>query len=269
MSKLFEKFLEGLSEFSIKLVVSILIIIIGFRIIKYFVDFIKRGKGFNKLEKSSQTFIASILTVTLKALVIISAVTNIGVPMSSIIAIIGSVGLALGLALQGGLSNIAGGVMIMLFKPFKVGDYIEVDNICGTVKEINIFHTILDTIDDRIVTIPNGGLSNSVVVNYSSMKSRKLDLRFSASYNSSIDKVKKILKEVALNSKYLIKNREKDIYIVLSEHSDSALVFTFRMPVNTADYWEAKYEVLEEVKKAFDKEKIEIPYPQLDVHLDK
>lgn len=269
MSNLLEKFLEGLSEFSIKLVVSILIIIIGFRAIKYFIDFIKKGKGFNKLEKSSQTFIASILTVVLKSLVIISAVTNVGVPMTSIIAVIGSIGLALGLALQGGLSNIAGGVMIMLFKPFKVGDYIEVDSMSGTVKEINIFHTLLDTVDDRIVTIPNGGLSNSVVVNYSSMKSRKLDLKFSVSYNSSIDKVKMVLKKVALNSKYLIKNKEKDIYIVLSEHADSALIFTFRMPVNTTDYWNAKYEILEEVKNAFDREGIEIPYPQVDVHLNK
>lgn len=269
MEKMIEKFLEGLADFSVKLVVSILIVIIGFKVIQYIVGFIKKGRGFNKLEKSSQTFIASIITVVLKALVIISAVTNIGVPMTSIIAVIGSAGLALGLALQGGLSNIAGGVMIMLFKPFKVGDFIETNSENGTVKEINIFHTVLNTVDDRIVVIPNSGLSNSVVVNYSSMKTRKLDLKFSVGYNSDIDKVKSVLRNVALNSQYLIKNREKDIYIVLSEHADNALIFTFRMPVNTTNYWDAKFEVLEQVKKAFDEEGISIPYPQLDVHLDK
>ena len=247
MEKMIEKFLEGLADFSVKLVVSILIVIIGFKVIQYIVGFIKKGRGFNKLEKSSQTFIASIITVVLKALVVISAVTNIGVPMTSIIAVIGSAGLALGLALQGGLSNIAGGVMIMLFKPFKVGDFIETNSENGTVKEINIFHTVLNTVDDRIVVIPNGGLSNSVVVNYSSMKTRKLDLKFSVGYNSDIDKV----------------------YIVLSEHADNALIFTFRMPVNTTNYWDARFEVLEQVKKAFDEEGISIPYPQLDVHLDK
>ena len=197
MEKMIEKFLEGLADFSVKLVVSILIVIIGFKVIQYIVGFIKKGRGFNKLEKSSQTFIASIITVVLKALVVISAVTNIGVPMTSIIAVIGSAGLALGLALQGGLSNIAGGVMIMLFKPFKVGDFIETNSENGTVKEINIFHTVLNTVDDRIVVIPNGGLSNSVVVNYSSMKTRKLDLKFSVGYNSDIDKVKSVLRNVA------------------------------------------------------------------------
>lgn len=269
MNKVMEKTIEGLIAFGGKLIVAILILVIGFKVTKFLVGQIRKGRGFNKLEKSSQTFIASILTIVLKSLIIISAITHIGVPMTSVIAVIGSAGLALGLALQGGLSNIAGGVMIMLFKPFKVGDYIETESETGTVKEINIFHTILHTVDERVVILPNGTLSNSVVVNYSSIPERKLDLKFSVSYDSDIDKVKNVLYSVALGSNYLVKSKKEKIYIVLSEQAESALVFTFRMPVKTQDYWNARYSILEEVKKAFDKEKISIPYPQLDVHLDK
>mgnify|MGYP001077412548 CR=1 FL=1 len=267
MEKMIEKFLEGLADFSVKLVVSILIVIIGFKVIQYIVGFIKKGRGFNKLEKSSQTFIASIITVVLKALVVISAVTNIGVPMTSIIAVIGSAGLALGLALQGGLSNIAGGVMIMLFKPFKVGDFIETNSENGTVKEINIFHTVLNTVDDRIVVIPNGGLSNSVVVNYSSMKTRKLDLKFSVGYNSDIDKVKKVLNEVIEKEEKILK--DEPIRIAVKSHKDSSIGIVFRAWTLNSDYWDVYFRVMENVKKAFDKNGIEIPYPQMDVHMKK
>ena len=269
MEKVIDKILEGSIDLVFKIILAVLVIVIGSKLIKVLVKKIKNGKLFQKIEKSSQTFISSCLSIVLKIIIFIIAITILGIPTTTIVTIVGSAGLALGLALQGGLSNIAGGVMIMLFKPFKVGDFIETNSENGTVKEINIFHTVLNTVDDRIVVIPNSGLSNSVVVNYSSMKTRKLDLKFSVGYNSDIDKVKSVLRNVALNSQYLIKNREKDIYIVLSEHADNALIFTFRMPVNTTNYWDARFEVLEQVKKAFDEEGISIPYPQLDVHLDK
>lgn len=269
MEKIIQKILDGIVSFAGKALLAILILVIGLKLVKFVMKRIKMGRGFNKLEKSSQTFISSIISIVLKAFIVITAITVLGIPMTSVIAIIGSAGLALGLALQGGLSNIAGGVMIMIFKPFKVGDYIDTHVDSGTVKEINIFHTVLSTIDSRTVVIPNGNLSNSAIVNYSSVKQRKLDLKFSVSYNNDIDKVKEVLTNIALNSEYLLKSKKEDILIVLSEHADSALVFTFRMWVNTEQYWDAKYSILEKVKKEFDKNNISIPYPQLDVHLDK
>ena len=267
MEKIFEKIVNWSVDIVIKLGLALLIVFIGFKLIKFIMKRIQKGKIFNRLEKSSQTFFNSIINIALKTIVVIIAVTTIGIPMTSIITIIGSAGLALGLALQGGLSNIAGGVMIMIFKPFKVGDFIDTHTDSGTVREINIFHTKLSTLDNKIVVIPNGDLSNSTVVNYSAMKERMLDLEFSVSYNSSILKVKEILTNIAKENKYLLK--DKDIVVALKEQGSDALIFAFRMWVKTSDYSLAKFLVLEAVKETFDKEGIEIPYKQLDVHITK
>lgn len=267
MEKIIESILDALIKFSGKLFLAILIIAIGLKVIQFVMKKIQKGRSFSKLEKSSQTFISSIINIILKIIIIITAIATLGIPMTSIVAVISSAGLALGLALQGGLSNIAGGVMIMLFKPFKVGDYIATQNEEGTVKEINIFHTVLNTIDNKLIVLPNGNLSNSVIVNYSAMKDRILVLDICVDYKSNIDKVKEILHGISDNCQYKLNN--KDTLIALKEHSDSALKFTFRMWVSQEKYWPARYEILEEIKKQFDKNKISIPYPQLDVHLDK
>lgn len=267
MEEMLDKILNGLVSFGGKLLVACLIIIIGFRIIKFIMNRLKKGHMFQKLEKSSQTFLYSIVTVCLKCIVVLSAIAELGIPMTSVVALIGSFGLALGLALQGGLSNIAGGVMIMLFKPFKVGDFIDTHTDSGTVKEINIFHTILETYDNKLVVLPNGTLSNTIIVNYTASKKRLLDIPVTVDYKSDIDKTKEILTKILENSKYLLESEE--ILVALKEHGESALVFTARMWVKTDDYWSARFEILEQIKKALDKEKISIPYPQLDVHLDK
>ena len=267
MKEVLDNIIDLLVNFSGKLVIAILIIVIGLKLVKFIMNKIKKGKGFNKLEKSSQTFISSILSIVLKGLVFLTAITKLGIPMTSIVAVLGSAGLALGLALQGGLSNIAGGLMIMVFKPFKVGDFIDTHEDSGTVKEINIFHTVLKTYDNRLIVIPNGTLSNDVIINYSAMKKRLLDINVSVDYKSDIDKVKKILENIANNSKYRIK--EDDILVALKEHAESSLNFTLRIWVLKDDYWSAKFELLEVIKKTFDKEGIEIPYPKLDVNLTK
>ena len=267
MERYLQKFLDFVVEFCGKFVLAALILLIGFKVVSFALKKLKKSKGFNKLEKTSQTFIISILNVIFRSIVSIIAVTTLGIPVASVVAILGSAGLAIGLALQGGLSNIAGGVMIMIFKPFKVGDYIDTHTDSGTVREINLFHTVIDTIDGKVVVMPNGNLSNSVVVNYNGLKKRIVDLKLSVNYNSDIDKVKKVLEDVYKNNEYTLK--EEEPLIALSEHADSALIFTFRAPVNTEDYWKARFSLLEEIKKTFDKEKISIPYPQLDVHFDK
>ena len=267
MKKIIDEFVNGSVYLVNRLIVASIILIIGFKLVNFLINRIKKGKGFNKLEKTTQSFLASILSVLLKSIVIVTCAGELGIPMTSIITLIGSVGLALGLALQGGLSNIAGGVMIMIFKPFKVGDFINNGTNSGTVKEINIFHTVLSTYDNKMIVIPNGNLSNSVVINYSRYPERLLDIPVTVDYKSNLNDVKKVLTKIANECQYRIE--DKDILIALKEHSDSSLIYTFRIWVKNSDYWQAKFELLEKIKNEFDKNNISIPYPQLDVHLDK
>ena len=267
MKEVLEPLINGLVNFSVKIVIAILIIVIGLKLVKFAMKKIKKWRGFNKLEKSTQTFIYSILNILLKGLVFLTAITEIGIPMTSVIAVLGSAGLALGLALQGGLSNIAGGVMIMLFKPFKVGDFIDTNSYSGTVKEINIFNTVLTTYDNKTIIMPNGDLSNSVVVNSTAMKNRLLDITVSVDYHSNILDVKNILLKIANDCKYRVK--DEDILVALKEHGSSSLNFTFRIWVLKEDYWKAKFELLEIIKNTLDENKISIPYPKLDVNIIK
>ena len=245
---------------------AIIILVIGFKLVNFILKRIKKGKGFNKLEKTTQSFLSSILSIILKSIVIITCAGELGIPMTSIITLIGSIGLAIGLALQGGFSNMAGGVMIMLFKPFRVGDFIDNGTNSGTVKEINIFHTVLNTYDNKMIVIPNGTLSNSTIINYSRYPERLLDITVTVDYKSDLELVKKVLTEIANNCQYRIE--DKDITIALKEYADSSLIYTFRIWVKSSDYWKAKFELLEEIKNEFDKNNISIPYPQLDVHVN-
>lgn len=267
MEKAVEKIIEGLVELGFKLIGLILILVIGFKIIKVLLKFIKKSKGFNKLEKSVQTFIISFIGILLKALVIITALAYIGIPMTSMLTVFGTATLAFGLALQGGLTNMMGGLMLLIFKPFKVGDFIETHTDSGTVEEITIFYTILKTGDNKRIVIPNGPLSNETIINYSAQEKRRLDLDFSVSYDSDIEKVKKILMDTLTAEELVLKDEE--IFARLSNHGDSALVFTTRVWVKTENYWPLRFNLQENVKKAFDKNKIEIPYPHLDVNLKK
>ena len=171
MEKIGNELINSLVDITKRGLVAIIILIVGFKLVNFLLKRIKKGRGFNKLEKTTQSFLISILGILLKSIIIVTCAGELGIPMTSIITLIGSIGLALGLALQGGLSNIAGGVMIMIFKPFKVGDFIDNGTNSGTVKEINIFHTVLSTYDNKMVVIPNGTLSNSVVINYSKYSS--------------------------------------------------------------------------------------------------
>ncbi len=267
MKELGEELLDSLVHFGFKLLIAIIIIVIGFKLVNFILKRFQKGKFFKHIERSSQTFVSSILSVLLKGLILLTAIAELGIPMTSIVALLGSFGLALGLALQGGLSNIAGGLMIMVFKPFKVGDFIDTHSDSGTVTAINIFHTVLNTYDNKTIVIPNGTLSNTTIVNYTKNSERLLDITVTVDYKTNLNKVKKLLTKIAVDSNYNIKPEET--LVALKEHADSALVFTVRLWVLNEDYWHAKFELLEIIKNEFDKVGIEIPYPQLDVHLEK
>ena len=219
MEKISEELVNGLIDITKRGVIAIIILIIGFKLVNFLIKRIKKGRGFNKLEKTTQSFLLSLLSIFLKSIVIITCAGELGIPMTSIIALLGSVGLALGLALQGGLSNIAGGVMIMFFKPFRVGDFIDNGTYSGTIKEINIFHTIMSTYDNKMIVIPNGNLSNSVITNYSKYPERLLDIPVTIDYKSNLDDVKSVLTKIAKKCQYRIE--DKDILIALKEHADS------------------------------------------------
>lgn len=267
MDKLFDKLTDLGIESGLKLIGFFLILIIGFKIVKIILKIIKKGRGFNKLEKSVQSFIISFVNISLKCLVFITALAHIGIPMTSLITLFGTASLAVGLAMQGGLTNLVGGIMILIFKPFKVGDWIESGDSSGSVDEITIFYTEISTLDGTKIVLPNGNLANSNIKNFSTNEKRRLCLNFSVSYESDIDKVKKVLKKVIDKEELILKDEE--VFIRLTEHSDSALIFTVRVYVLNKDFWNLKFDLLENVKKEFDKENITIPYPQLDVHMDK
>lgn len=267
MDKLVDKIVNSGIEIGIKLIVFILLLVIGFKLIKWVKKMVQKGKAFNKLDKSVETFLISGLETILKVLLIITALSYIGIPMTSILALIGSLGIALGLALQGGLSNIAGGLLILIFKPFKVGDFIDTHTDSGTVTNINIFYTVLVTPDNKEVSLPNGPLSNSNIVNYSAMDKRRIDLKYSVSYNSNTNLVKKIINKVIDKEDKILGNEEK--FVRLGEHADSALIFYVRVWVKKDDYWNVYFDLNELIKEEFDKNNIEIPYPQIDVHMKK
>ena len=250
----------------IKLIIGTLAIVIGFKIIN------KLSKRFINLAEKRNVdmtlikFIKSFISYTLKILlVLIIAGSYWKLELSGLAAIVASAGVAIGLALQGSLSNFAGGFIILLLRPFKVGDYIQTGQFEGTVEQIGVFYTSLTTIDNKVVLIPNGSLSNGSLVNYSAKDTRRVDLVFAVSYESDILKVRGILKDIVQQHRLVLDYPEP--FVGLLEQADSSLNFAVRVWVNTPDYWTVYFDLLEEVKLSFDKEEISIPYPQIDLHL--
>ena len=261
---MFKELLEKAFDLGIQLIIALLILIIGFKLVKILEKSLKKEHKLSKIDASVKTFVVSITTIALKVLLFIIAASIVGIPTTSFITILGSAGVAIGLALQGGLSNLAGGLMILIYKPFKVGDYIESNGKEGNVTSITMFYTSLTTLDNKVVQIPNGTLSNNTIVNYSAYPERRLDLQFNVSYDTKIDKVKKVINEVIDKSEYALKDRNN--IIRLCKHSDSSLTYAVYVWIKKEDYWNAYFELNENIKEAFDKNNIEIPFPQLDIH---
>ncbi len=257
--------IDMLLEYGPQLLLAIFTLIIGLWIIRLLTKGVSRLMDKRKVDPSLSPFLKSLISVLLKVLLFVSVMGMIGIEMTSFIAILGAAGLAVGLALSGTLQNFAGGAIILLFKPFKVGDYIDAQGHAGTVKEIQIFNTILKTPDNKTIIIPNGGLSTSSIVNYSTEKTRRVDFTFGIGYSDDIDKAKAILNDIVKQNELVLKSPES--FIAVSELGDSSVNFVVRVWVNGADYWTVNFDMYEKVKKAFDKEGISIPFPQRDVHI--
>lgn len=263
-----EDILKNLSQKSVdlglKILAGLFILIIGFKIINILEKRLKK-RNLSKIDPSVKTFIISFITIALKVLLLVIFLSVVGVPMASLVTIVGSCAVAIGLALQGGLSNIAGGLMLLIFKPFKVGDFISAGGFDGTVKSITMFYTVITTIDNKIIQMPNGNLSNNNIINYSANPKRRIDIDLSVSYNSDIDKVKKVVNKIIDAHELILQEEEKTIR--LKSHDESALTFVLRVWVKTPDYWAVYFDLMETIKKEFDKNGIEIPYNQIDVHM--
>lgn len=257
--------LEMTMAYAPKLLLAILTLIIGLWLIGKVSDLFDRLMQARNTEPTLQKFVHNLVSILLKALLFISAASMVGVETTSFIAILGAAGLAVGLALQGSLANFAGGVLILLFKPFKVGDVIEGGGVLGIVREIQIFNTILNTFDNKRIIVPNATLSNNVVTNFSSEATRRVDLTFGIGYGDDLLKAKEVLKEMVTSDERVLKDPAFEIYV--KELGDSSVNFIVRAWVNAADYWGFYFHMQEGVKLRFDQEGISIPFPQRDVHL--
>ncbi|MBR5539078.1 MAG: mechanosensitive ion channel [Clostridia bacterium] len=244
---------------------ALVFILVGFKLSSWLVAKIKKSNAFSKLDVSLASFLASFISISIKILIVVVAATIVGFDVTALSAVLATAGVTAGLALQGSLSNLTGGLMILFFRPFKVGDYIDNHSDSGTVKEIGIFYTTLVTPDGKRITVPNGLLSNATVVNYSTEEIRRVDIEFSAAYGSDIDKVNKVMQTVAgANDKVL---KDPAPFTALLRQEDSALIFVVRAYCKNSDYWNVYFYLEENMKKAFDAMGIEIPFNQLDVLL--
>ncbi|MBE5961554.1 MAG: mechanosensitive ion channel [Lachnospiraceae bacterium] len=266
--KWWEGFYPSAINFLIKLVIAYVIYIIGKRIIRSVLGITKRAMEKANGEAGVVTFVQSLLKTLLYCMLIILIATYIGIPGSTFVALVGSVGVTIGLALQGSLSNFAGGVLILLVKPFRVGDYIITGTFEGTVTEIDIFYTKMLTIDNRLVVLPNGALSNSNITNVTNEVVRRLDLVIPIGYNDDIRTVKSLLTDLAMKNDMVLKEDHK-IDVFVGNFGDDAVEISLRVWVSKDNFFVCRAELLEAIKYCFDENGITIPFHQLDVMVKK
>lgn len=252
-------------KFGPRILVAALIIFVGMILIKFFLKAVKAIMKKSKLDPICHKFLISLLRITLYILLIIIALSMLGIEMTSLIAIVGAAGLAVGLAIQDSLSNLAGGFILLFSKPFNVGDFVDVSGVTGTVKHINILHTKLLTVDNKAIIIPNGQVSTAKLINYSAEKTRRLDLVISVSYSQDIEVVKQILTNIVESNELALQDPPPVIRVC--EHAASSINFTVRVWVETDNYWVLNFDLLEQIKITFDKRGITIPFNQMDVNL--
>ncbi len=254
-------------EWAKDIALAIIIFWIGMRVVKAMMRAFTKALTLREVDASLSTFLQSFLKIALQAVVFIATVNQLGVQTTSIVAILGAAGLAVGMALSGTLQNFAGGAMILMFKPFEVGDFIEAQGYSGTVKSIQIFTTILTTPDNKQVVIPNGGLSNGSLINYSAEATRRQEWTFGIGYGDDVEKAKAIIKKIIDADERVLK--EPEGLIEIHALADSSVNILVRAWVASENYWSLYYAVTTEVYKAFNEEGISIPFPQMDVHLQK
>ena len=267
LQKYMEKAPEVIVSFLFKVLLCIIVFWIGTRLIKLLRKIIRRSMNKAGAESSVMTFVDSFVKVGLYVLLGFLLLSWFGIDTASVVAVVGSAGVAIGLAIQGSLSNLAGGVLILLLKPFKVGDYIKEDahGNEGTVKEIQVFYTKLATADNKEVILPNGELSNASLTNYSTMDCRRIDIKVGVAYDADLKKAKDVLTELLDNEKEVLRDKEHLVFV--DELSESAVVLNVRFYTTQDAYWETKWRITEQIKLVLDEAGIKIPFRQMDVHI--
>ncbi len=257
--------LKVLWEMCSPIVIALAIFVIGAIAIKIILKVLKRALQKTPVDQALHTFIGNVVKVILWLMVIVTALGKLGIPTSTFVTVIGACGAAIALALKDSLSNVAGGILILLNKSFGKGDFIEVSGVSGSVDSIDLLTTILRTVDNKVVSIPNGSISTSVLTNYSKENLRRVDCQFGIGYDSDIDVVKRVLQDVVNSCQQAL--NEPATFIGVNSHGDNAVLIDCRVWTRNTDYWQVKYYLEENVKKAFDAAGISIPFPQVDVHM--
>lgn len=244
---------------------ALIVLIVGWWVIARIVRLMERALQRSSADQTLTNFLKSLANIVLKALLLVSVASMIGIATTSFVALLGAAGLAVGLALQGSLSNFAGGVLILLFRPFKVGDFIEAQGVSGTVKEMQILNTVLSTPDNKRVIVPNGPLANNNIINFSTAPTRRVDCVFGIGYDDDLLKAKQLLEQLVSEDERVLEDPAPMVAVL--ELADSSVNFTVRAWVQASDFWPFKFDLTERVKLTFDEQGVSIPYPQTDVHL--
>jgi small conductance mechanosensitive channel len=253
------------AEFGLKLVTALIIFIIGRWVARRLAGLVEKGMTKAGTDSTLTGFLRNIVYIGLLTFVILAAIAQLGVQTTSFIAVLGAAGFAVGLALQGSLANFAAGVLIIIFRPFKSGDFVEAGGVAGVVENIQIFTTTMRTGDNKTIIIPNGQITSGTIVNYSTKDTRRVDMVIGVGYGDDLDKVRRVLEEILKEDERVLEDPAPTIGVL--ELADSSVNFAVRPWVKSADYWPVYFALHEKVKKRFDKEGISIPFPQQDVHL--
>ena len=262
--KLSEAWLPVVLEYSGKLTLALITMLIGWWLISKLTRSIGRLLNMRQVDRALSSFICSLVGIVLKVLLLVSVASMVGVETTSFIAVIGAAGLAIGLALQGSLANFAGGVLIMLFRPFRAGDWIEAQGVSGSVDSIHIFHTTLKTADNKVVIVPNGSLSNGHITNYSRESTRRADINLGIDYSSDIKQAREVLLDIAKDPRV---RQEPAPVVFVTGLGDSAINLSLRVWVATPDFWPVTFDFTEQAKERLTEAGIGIPFPQRVVHL--
>lgn len=264
LEKLIETLTLWITTKGIKLLIGIIVLFIGWKIIKKVVGIMDDALKKRNVDMTLLSFLEGFANITLKVLLVVFVMGYVGIETTGVAAMVASAGLAVGLALQGSLSNFAGGVIILIIRPFNVGDYIEAKEYSGTVEKIGIFHTYLVTPDNKQILIPNGSLANGTVINYSVKELRRVDLNFDVSYDEEVSKVKAILSSIVQRHELILE--EPNSFIGISAHKESSIEFVIRAWCKSEYYWDIYNDLLEQVKIKFEEENIKVPYPTMYVN---
>ena len=265
MEAVWEKVVEIATVYGTKIIGAILILIFGRIAVGIVANAIRRLMVRSEAEPTLTKFLVTLTRIGLLTFIIIAAIATLGIQTASFVAVLGAAGLAIGFALQGSLANFASGVMLIVFRPFKAGDYVEAGGMAGTVEEIHIFNTIMKSPDNRKIIIPNSQVTGGSITNYSAKETRRVDMIFGVGYDDDIKKAKEILEKIVSEDSRVLKDPAPTIAV--SELGDSSVNFVCRPWVKTSDYWAVYFDIHEKVKMTFDEKGISIPFPQRDVHL--